>query len=156
MSKRKKFPLRVIKGGFCPANETIKDDLRERGYHIGDLVFADFTKPRNPGFHRLAHALGRLVTENLDEFTGMTAHSVLKRLQWEANVGCEEMTAQVPGAGTVVIRIPQSLSFESMDEGRFREVYMGMCRHIAATYWKTLDADSVADMAEMMINEGQA
>jgi len=153
MSKRQKFPMRVIKGGFAPASETAKAELRERGYKIGDLLFADFSKPRNPGFHRLAHALGRLLTENLDSFDGMAAHKALKRVQWEANVGCEEMSAQVDGAGTVVIRIPQSLSYESMDQGRFHEVYMGMCRWVAKKYWTELDGDAVAEMAEVMVNE---
>jgi len=151
---RKKFALRVIKGGFSPASGSVAEELRERGYKVGDLVFADFTKPRNPGFHRLAHALGKLLAENLDAFDGMPAHAVLKRLQWEANAGCDEMAAFVDGAGMVLVRIPKSLSFESMGQDEFYEVYRTLCRHVASRYWRELDADGVADMVEqMMVDE---
>jgi len=148
-----RFPLRVIKGGFTPADQTVVGRLRDRGYQVGDVVFAEIKKPRNPRFHRLAHALGRLVTENIEAFDGLGAHQVLKRLQLEAGIGCEEVAYQIPGYGMVTQRIPQSLSFESMDEGEFREVFRGMCRHIAEQYWTDLDEERIERMAELMVGE---
>lgn len=83
----------------------------------------------------------------------MDAHKVLKRLQWEANIGCEEIGVQVPGVGLAMMRWPLSLGFESMEEGEFKEVSRKFCRHIAATYWKTLNENQIAEMAESMVDE---
>ena len=148
----KRYPLKVIRGGFAPADGSTADELRGR-YRVGDVVFAELRRPRSPGHHRLAHALGRLVAENLDAFEGMQAHQVLKRLQLEASVGCEEIAYQVPGYGTVVQRIPKSLSFETMDETEFTEVFRGMCRHLAKHYWPDLTPEQVEEMAELMEGE---
>lgn len=142
--------LRVAKGVLEPADNYSLGKLRDRGYHVGDILAAELRKPRNPGFFRLAHAFGKLVADNIDEFSGMDAHSVLKRLQIEANVGCDEMLLNLPGVGKMVYRMPQSLSFDTMDDGEFREVYMGMCRHVAERYWHGLSAEQIAAMAETM------
>jgi hypothetical protein len=148
-----RFALRVVKGGFQPADSTTASRLRTRAYSVNDLVFAELKKPRNPKFHRLAHVLGLLCAENLEAFTGMDPHGVLKRLQIEANVGCDEIALQFPGIGPCVYRVPRSLSYESMDEGQFREVMRGMCRHIAAQYWKTLSPEQIEQMAGAMVQE---
>ena len=81
-------------------------------------------KPRNPGFHRLAHALGKLVAENIEDFDGMSAHSTIKRFQLESNVACEEIAYRINGM-SVIQRIPRSLSFESLDDGEFHEFFSG-------------------------------
>ena len=148
-----KFALRIIKGGFAPADNSTASRLREKGYRIDDIVFAEIKKPRNPKFHRLAHALGKIVAENIEQFEGMEAHKVLKRIQMEANLGCDEIAYQVPGYGMLLQRIPMSLSFESMDEGEFNEVIKGMCRHIASTYWPGMNEEEIASMAELMVGE---
>jgi hypothetical protein len=149
MSKER-IMLRVTKGALEPADNYSRERLRERGYRVGDVLASDLRKPRNPAFFRLAHAFGKLVADNIEEFSGMDAHSVLKRLQIEANVGCDEMLLNLPGVGKVVYRMPQSLAFDSMDDGQFREVYMGMCRHVAERYWSGLSAEQIAAMAETM------
>lgn len=149
-----RFALRVVKGGFAVADSYSLGRLRERSYRVGDLLFAEFRKPRNPGFHRLAHALGKLVAENLDAFTGMDPHTVLKRLQVESGVGCDEIACQMPnGRGHYLARIPQSLSFESMDDGRFHEVMRGLCRHIAERYWPDCGPEQIEAMAGLMVQE---
>lgn len=148
-----RFPLRVVQGAFQPADITCQARLRDKGFKTGDLVFVEFRKPRNPKFHRLGHALGRLCSENIDAFEGMDAHRVLKRLQLEAQIGCEEMAIVVPGVGKCLHLIPRSLSFESMDEGEFKEVIAGFCRHIAKQYWPTLTPEAIEDMAGVMVNE---
>ena len=114
--------LRVVKGGFAPADNYTAERLRGR-LKVGDIVAATISKPRNPGFHRLAHALGKLLADNLDEFDGMEAHGVLKRLQIEGNIACNAIAVVFPGVGPCEYRIPQSLSFASMDETAFREVF---------------------------------
>lgn len=148
-----RFPLRVVKGAFTPADISCQARLRDKGFKTGDLVFVEFRKPRNPKFHRLAHALGQLCAENIEAFNGMDPHRVLKRLQIEAQIGCEEMAIVVPGVGKCLHLIPRSLSFESMDEGEFHEVIAGFCRHIAGQYWPSLTPEAIEDMAGVMINE---
>lgn len=146
-----RFALRVTTGAFVPADATTIGRLRSRGFKNGDLIFAEFKKPRNPKFHRLAHQLGILCAENLDAFDGCEPHAVLKRLQIEANVGCDEIALVMPGIGPCHYRVPRSLSYESMDEGQFHEVVRGMCRHIASVYWKDLDAEAIENMASAMV-----
>ena len=147
-----RIPLRVAQGALVPADSMAAGRLRARGYHMNDLVFAEIKKPRNPGFHRLAHRIGTLVAENIDVFDGMSAHNVLKRLQYEANIGCEEIVVQEEDGTIRLLRWPQSLSFESMDEGEFREVVTGFCRHISQRYWPDMDADQVEAMAESWVD----
>ena len=153
MSAKPRYALRVIESGhYAPADASTAGQLRGK-HKVGDLVFAEFKKPRNPGFHRLAHQLGGMLAENLDAFEGVEAHAVLKRLQWEANVGCEEFGAQAPGLGAVSIRVPRSMSFESMDEVEFKQVITALCRHVAKTYWPTCTAEEVERMASCWVED---
>lgn len=148
-----RFPLRIQRGAFIPADQTTVARLRDKKFSTGDIVFVEFRKPRNPKYHRLAHALGRLVAENIEQFEGMDAHRVLKRLQIEGNIGCEETAIYVPGVGMCMHRTPLSLSFESMDQGDFHEVMQGFCRHIAKVYWPELAPEQIEQMAGVMVGE---
>lgn len=148
-----RFALRVVRGALQPADGLTEARLRAKGYRVGDIVFAEIKKPRRPAFHRLAHAFGHLVSDNIEDFEGMDPHKVLKRLQWESGIGCETLGVKVPGVGFVETRIPISLSFESMDDGEFEEVFRGLCRHVAKVYWPELDEDQIAAMAEVMPGE---
>lgn len=145
-----RYALRVIKGGYAPADATSAAALRHQ-HHVGDLVFAEFKRPRNPGFHRLAHALGELLAENLDPFAGLDGHAVLKRLQIEGNVGCREVAINFPGIGPCSYRIPESLSYESMDETKFHDTIRVMCAYVAKTYWPTCTAEEIERMADVWV-----
>lgn len=147
-----RLAFRVTPAGLEIADTFSAARFKAKGLNAGDLVFAEIRKPRNPGYHRLAHALGQIVADNIDEFEGMDSHAALKRLQLEAGVGCESIAYKVNGM-SIVQSIPLSLSFESMDQSEFESVFMGICRHIATNYWKDLDAEQVAAMAELMPND---
>jgi len=149
-TRKPRHALRVIKGGYAPADSSAAAVLRQK-HRVGDLVFAEFTKPRNPGFHRLAHQLGGMLAENLDAFDGMEAHAVLKRLQIEADVGCDHLSLNFPGIGPVLYRQARSLSYESMDESEFRDVIAALCRYVAKTYWPTLTAEQIESMASVWV-----
>jgi hypothetical protein len=148
--KNEKLPFKVIKGGLVPADSYVSSRLRQRGYKVNDIVFAVITKPRNPKYHRLAHRIGTLCVEHLAGFEELNAHTAIKRLQWESGCGCDEIGALIPNVGITQIRIPLSLSFESMDQGVFEEVIKGLCRHISTTYWPDLSPIQVAEMADSM------
>jgi len=150
--KRKdKVLLRVSKGCLVPFDDMAAAMLRAKGYGMGDVLQADLSKSRNPAFHRFAHQLGSLLAENLDAFEGVNSHAVLKRLQIEANVGCDEMALMFPGVGPCVYRVPRSLSFGSMDEAEFKQVIAAMCRHISKTYWPTCTPEQVEAMASAWV-----
>lgn len=145
--------LRIIKGGLVPADGYAQSQLRAKGYQVGDVVAAELKKLNNPAFHRLMHRIGQLCVVNIESFHGMDAHQVLKRIQWEGNIGCEEMGVMVPGVGLAMMRFPLSLSFESMDDGERHEVARAMCRHISLKYWPTLDPEQIEQMAENWVEE---
>ena len=151
--KPEKLMLRIEKGAFVPADGYTASRLRERGYHTGDLVGAVISKIRNPKFNRLVHRIGQLCAANIDEFHGMDAHKVIKRLQLESGIACDETEIKVPGLGMVLHRTPQSLSFESLDEGDFHDAARGLCRWIAQNYYPQLTEDQILAMAEAMIDE---
>lgn len=149
---RERNAMRVIKGGLTPADPGSAERLRER-LRVGDLVFVEIKKPRNPQFNKLAHVLGNILVQNIEEFEAMSGHKVLKRLQVEGNIGCDEMAVMFPGIGPCTYRIPRSLSFESMDESEFSEVFKGFCRHVHKQYWSSLSPEAIEDMARMQAND---
>ena len=67
--------MEVKKGQLVPADSYAESQLRARGLKIGDKVKCDITKLRSPGFNRLVHRIGQLVTANLDSFSSMDAHT---------------------------------------------------------------------------------
>ena len=152
--KADRIALRVVKGALVPADDFAAERLRQRGYRVGDELSAELRKARNPKFNRMVHQLGQLLIQNVEAFVLYTdAHAVLKRLQIEGDIACDHVAILVPNLGMVEQRIPLSLSFETMDEGQFQEVYAGFCRHISRTYWPSLKPEQVEEMAGLM---GQA
>ena len=147
--RAERLAFRVTPTGLEIADTFSAARFKAKGLNAGDLVFAEIRKPRNPGYHRLAHALGQIVADNLDEFEGMDSHATIKRLQLEAGIGCEAIAYKVNGM-SIVQSIPLSLSFESMDQSEFESVFMGICRHLAKAYWPSATADEIAAMAEVM------
>ncbi len=149
-----KLPFQVKKGCLVPANKWCEDKLRERKYKIGDIVFAVIRKPRNHKFNSLVHAgFARLLIENIEGFKYMTPHQVLKRLQIESGIGCSEIGVDLPGIGPCVQKIPDSLSFESMSQERFSEVFKGFCRYVSEKYWPDMAPENVERLSKIMEDE---
>ena len=151
--KKERIHLRVIKGGLVPADKYAESLLRGKNYKIGDVLGASVTKLRNPKFNRLVHKLGILCAENIEDFSGLDAHTTIKRLQIEGKIACEEIGISIPGYGMVIQFIPRSLSFDSMDEAEFHEAAKSICRLIAERYWKGLTAERIENMAGCMVDE---
>ncbi len=150
---REKLHFRISKGALTPADAYTLGRLRERGYKIGDVVSVTVSKLRSNGFNRLAHRLGKLCSLNLEGFEELDGHRALKRLQLESGIACDETAIKVPGLGMVLHRVPLSLSFDAMDEDQFREVIKGLCRYISKTYWPTLSAEQIEELASAMPEE---
>jgi len=145
--------LRVEKGMLMPADNYALSQLKAKGYHTGDVLVATLKKLRSAGFNRLVHRIGQLVVANIGAFAGMDAHKAVKRIQIEGRVACDEIGIMVQGYGMVIQFIPRSLSFESMDEGEFKEAARGLCRTIAERYWSTLTAEQVEELAESFVED---
>lgn len=152
-SKPQTYMMRVIKGGFEPADDYTISKLRERNYKVGDLITCAFKKLNNPKFNRLVHYIGILCERHIEAFHGMQAHSILKRLQIEGNIHCEAIGIVLPGFGLVEHRYPLSLSFDDVDDGLRHEICLAMCRHIAYNYFADMTPEQVMEMAEVMVNE---
>lgn len=152
-SKKPKVYLKVIKGGLVPADAYAESQLRAKNYKIGDVIGAELKKLNNPKFNRLLHRIGQLCAANIEAFHGMDAHQVLKRLQWEANIWCEEMGVVVPGVGLAMMRFPLSMSFEEMDDGARHEAARSFCRYISEKYWPDLDEEQIVVMADTWVGE---
>ena len=151
--KREPVNLRVIKGGFEPADRYAEAQLRNKKFKIGDVVRCDVRKLRNQKFNRLVHRIGRLVAANIEAFSGLDAHTCIKRLQIEGRIACDEIGIMVQGYGMVIQFIPRSMSFDSMDQAEYHDCAKRICRLIAERYWQGLAPDQIAEMAESMVDE---
>ncbi|SDH26101.1 hypothetical protein [Nitrosomonas sp. Nm132] len=147
---KEKIFFRVAKGALVPADSYAQERLRARKYHVNDVVAVSISKLRSLGFNRLVHRIGQLVVANIHDFHGMDAHDALKKMQLEGNIACDEMMVDF-GEGEVKYRIPRSLSFESMEEGEFRQVAVKFCEYIANRYWPDLDPEQIEHMAQSFV-----
>ncbi|MEN6644601.1 MAG: hypothetical protein ABFE08_19365 [Armatimonadia bacterium] len=138
---------------LVPVSDLDRYLLRQRRVATGKEYRVTVEQARNAKFHRLVHALGKLVSENVDGFDGLRAHDVIKRLQREAGVFCEEQEIEIPGIGKLLVKVAQSIAFDCMDEADFKDLYAAICRHVAATYWPELDESAVEVMAGLMPTE---
>lgn len=145
--------MRVIKGGLVPADSFAQTQLKNKKLKLDDLVGAVITKLRNPKFNRLVHRIGQLCAANIEAFSGLDAHVVIKRLQIEGRIACDEIGVMVQGYGMVIQFIPRSMSFESMDEAEYHDCAKQICRLIAERYWKGLEPEQIENMANCMVEE---
>jgi hypothetical protein len=125
-------------GVLVPMTQWDQRAMRARKYGVGTEVRAELKKPRNVKFHRLAHAIGTMMVEQCDDFTGMDAHDALKRLQRECGAFCDELSMTLDlgtlGTHTVGIKQPRSMSFDEMDEGEFQQLVAAIYKHVGAKY----------------------
>ena len=151
--KREPVYLRVIHGGLVPADGYAQTQLRNKKFKIGDVVRCDVRKLRNQKFNRLVHRIGQLVAANIEEFSGLDAHTCIKRLQIEGRIACDEIGIMVQGYGMVIQFIPRSMSFDSMDEAEYHDCAKRICRLIAGRYWPNLEPLQIEEMAGAMVDE---
>lgn len=137
-------------GCLVPSSKTDRAILRERGLKTGDRVRCPVRKPRNEKFNRLVHGLGKLVSAQVDGFSGMSAHEAIKKLQADSGVMCESVVYQIPGVGSLTRSEPRSLAFDEMDDGEFAEFWRGICAYIVRTHWSTLDESAIETMIDLM------
>lgn len=142
-------------GAFLPAHHSDASEMRARQLRLGDVLRADFKKRRNPMFYRLAHALAKHVAMNNDGFEVETAaedwHKVLKRLQRESGICCEEQEIELPGFGKLLVKVAESLSFDTMEETEFDRVFRGIAEHVCRKYWPQSTPEAIEEQARMIV-----
>lgn len=138
-------------GALVPSHPIDKRLLRERKFNIGRQVRAELKQSRNPQFHRLAHAIGNLLADNVDAFMGLSGHDALKRVQMESGVCCDPLSIDLGPLGAVQIKQPRSLAFDDMDEAEFAEFFTGITQYIGDHYAHVL-LDDVRDEYWLMVN----
>jgi len=97
-----------------PADDESSEVLRK--WKQGDILSCEIKKPRNYEFHKKAFALFNLVFENQDKYD--TVQDVLTEIKLRSGHYQEHITVK-----GVVIYVPKSISFVSMDEAEFNIFY---------------------------------
>lgn len=148
MSGQEKIYMRFTSSGLVPADPYADSRLKAKNYKPGDIIAAKLSKLRKVGTNKNAHKIGQLMIDHHDSFRHMDAHQALKFIQIKSGVACEFV-----GIADDVVKLPKSLSFDSMDEGEFHEAIKGICRYISEEYWPELTPMQIEIQAERHINE---
>jgi len=145
-AKRRKEPLylRVQEGGrLVAASGFYERQLLER-FHVGDLVKAELTKPRNPKHHRLVMSVVQMVLDNQDGL--QTVDQLLTILKIKLG-RCVPYVDAATGRAYYVV---ESISFDSMDQSEFEVFWNDLCKVVARDYFPTMTREQVAQLAERM------
>src|SRR5882757_6486873 len=84
----------IKRKAFIAADEESAAVLIDRKIKVGEQVAAMLRQDRDAEQWRRAHALGRLLAENIEELAGLTPHGALKKLQARAGCECDESVIQ--------------------------------------------------------------
>lgn len=87
----------------------------------GGFVMCEVKKQRNPRFHRKLFALVKLVYDNLPEKLAERFEN--QRQFLDALKIAVGVTRPVPMANGKIVQVPDSISFEKMDDLEFTEFY---------------------------------
>lgn len=107
--------LRKTLGGFCPDDEDGVEAIK--GIPLGEVIKAEWSRPRNYKFHKYFFAMLKLIVENTDGRFKSSKH-LLQAVK--IGVGsCDLITLK---DGTE-IWFPHSISFAKMGEDQFRDFF---------------------------------
>lgn len=137
-------------GCLVPYSKGDQREMHDRKYRVGDTLRAELRKPRNVRFHRLTHALGALLVDQVAWFEGTTAHDALKRVQRECGVFCETQEIDIPALGKLQVKVAKSIAFDSMDEGDFQQFWSAVCEHVREHYFAGMDEHGLEEAIGMM------
>lgn len=126
---------------MIPADESTVEFMRTAHFRLGDRVTCEITMVRSPVFFRAIHKLARMLINNTDTFHGKREHDVIKRLQSESAVWCDVYRVDQEGSDepALLLYVPKSVAFGSMDEAEFRAGFDLIADYVAATYWPGFD-----------------
>jgi hypothetical protein len=148
-AKKPRYAAVVTENGFEVISPWTRQQLKDKGYRPGDDVGLEIYKVRNARFLNLVHQFAVVMSDNLDDFTGIEAHKIIKRIQLEGGIACDEMALR-GDFGIVYHRVPQSIAFDQMEEGDFRTMFREMARYVSGKYWPSLRPEQIEQMAGFM------
>ena len=146
-----KVYMKVERGAFVPADATQYQMLKDMTIKVGDVVKVDVELIRNKKFNNLVHKIGDMVSKNIPQFSGLDAHTVIKRIQLEGCIECDIIALQLDGFGIVEHRVPRSIAFDKMSEVRYKKASEAICEHIRLKYWQSCTDAEIEQMAELFI-----
>lgn len=133
--------------------------MKERGYRAGDELRMEIKRRRNVKFHRLMHAVGALLVENVEGFEQFDAHGAIVHVQTLANVCCETQMVDIGTikfgdisvpVGRVPVKVPRSMAFDEMDEDEAHTLFEGTTAYIAEHHAHVMLDEVRADFWEMV------
>ena len=148
--------LQLIKrpgGVLHPANQADADRLEK--VRNGALLYGDFKQPRNPAFHRRFFAMLNFAFELWEpaevEHRGMKAEKNFDRFRRDAMIlaGFRRVVTNIKGEVRVEA---ESISFASMDETQFQDVYR-KCFDVTWRLVLSKVRGLTEEQAENLINE---
>lgn len=101
-------------GVLMPADEEAIEALTK--IKNGDSVLIEYKRNRNPKFHRKMFALLKLIFENQSVYE--TQEELRREMMLKAGRYSKHFTTK-----GVTLYIPDSMSFDSMDQDEFEELY---------------------------------
>lgn len=137
-------------GCLRPANMIDQRLMKERRFAVGKEIRAELKQSRNPAFHRLAHAVGNLLVDNVDKFAAMTGHDALKEVQRESGVCCDVIELDLGTLGRVPVKQPRSIAFDELEESDFKVFFDGVTHYIDEHYLPDMPPDVKAEYLLMV------
>jgi hypothetical protein len=140
-------------GALVPAHPIDQRLMKERKFHVNREVRAELKQPRNAKFHRLAHAVGNLLVENVEEFRDMSGHDAFKDVQRRSGVCCDKIEIDLGALGKVPVNQARSIAFDEMEEDEFSLLFQGVTSYIGEHYTSVMVDDVVAEFWLMVNGE---
>lgn len=151
MSKKGNWINMVVRTGhLVPADSYAVDALHNLNLKKEQHIQIQIHQIRNKGTWKHVHNIAKLCIEHIEDFSNYhRSHDVLKRLQFEGNIACDELAATLDEeVGLKIFRVPRSLAFDCMGDDEFEEVYAAMKKYICDRYWPDMTPEGIEEMAE--------
>ncbi len=135
--------LKRTLSGFSAADESTAEAIRS--YKLGETYRATVVKPRNLKNHRRWWALCNLIYQNTDQYKSVDqVHDHLKILAGH----CTQIVSKSTGE---VYLVADSISFGSLDEAQFQEVFGRAVKAVSEHILPGIEVDAVQYEIEKLI-----